>query len=136
MYRKEIPFVTLFDGLTICIDRRGGISETFCYPNENLSKESMAKKSYGYTAKIASDSAKGINVHIYFNRCVDETSNLNIRYELSEHFLSIFPNILMLQNKSVSEKEILFTLWYYITEHNLMDVDRRCVRCDQVCCCM
>ena len=143
IYRKNIPFTTLFDKLSIDVNRRGGHVETFNFPNVNNNSDNASNttntntnttNAYAYSTKIISDNPKGINIRIQFERNVDETTNSDIRYELSDLFLLIFPHILVLQNKSVTEQELLFTLWVYVTEHGLVDADRKCIRCDKVYC--
>ena len=130
-YSKAIPFSSLFRKIVIQVDRKGKVESTdkFEWP---VSSEKHTLDITTFQAKIPnSDNYKPFTIKIILYR---KFFNLAPRYEVSNNFLAIFPNVLFGQNKTVSEEEVLFQCWYYIHKHKLLEGRdiRKMVKCDQV----
>lgn len=136
-YKDLVPFTSLFKKISIQVDRKGKfetITDTYEWiksSSNNISNDNNDSMAVAFQVLIPnSDNGKPFTARISMERVFN---TLVPRFEVSDKLLALFPNILLLQNRSVTEEEIMFYLWTYIQEHNLLE-GRRMVRCDPALC--
>ena len=116
----------------INVDKKGKIDSTDVFQWPRIDEKHIGDITT-FQARIPdSDNHKPFTIKIELTRKYHH--DLVPRYEVSNTLLHIFPNILYCQNKTVTEDEILFQLWYYINKHKLLEGrdNKRIVKCDQV----
>lgn len=130
-----VPFASLFKKINIQVDRKGKFETTTdTYEWVKSSTDPQDTNAVAFQVIIPnSDNGKPFNARISMERVFN---SMIPRFEVSDKLLTLFPNILLMQNRSVTEEEIMLYIWTYIQDKNLLEGrdNRRSVRCDSVLC--
>jgi chromatin remodeling complex protein RSC6 len=134
-YKDAVPFACLFKSVTIQVDRKGKYETTTdTYEWVKVQTDLTDNEAVAFQVIIPnSDNGKPFSARISMERAFN---SLIPRFEVSDKLLALFPNILLLQNRSVTEDEIMFYIWSYVQTHGLWDGrdNKRFVRCDAALC--